>query len=57
LSAARSKGVRLGRPSTLQRKREDVLELREQGKGVREISRQLKMPVSSVAKVLKAAQN
>jgi DNA invertase Pin-like site-specific DNA recombinase len=46
LAAARAKGVTLGIPATLQRRRADVLELREQGKGVREVSRQLKMPVA-----------
>lgn len=56
LASARSKGVRLGRPSTLQRRRGDVMELREQGKGIREIARELKMPVASVFKVLKEAK-
>lgn len=56
LAAARAKGVVLGRPATLPRRRDDVLELRKQGKGIREISRELKMPVSSVAKLLKASQ-
>ncbi|HEV2395083.1 MAG TPA: helix-turn-helix domain-containing protein [Verrucomicrobiae bacterium] len=54
LAAAKAKGVTLGRPATLQRRRADVLELREQGKGIREISRELRMPVSSVFKLLKA---
>lgn len=53
LAAARSKGVRLGRPAILQQRHEDVFELRKQGRGIREISRELRMPVSSVAKVLK----
>jgi len=56
LASARSKGVRLGRPSTLQRRRDEVLELREQGKGIRQIARELKMPVASVFKVLKEAE-
>ncbi len=56
IAAARNRGVRLGRPSTLQKRRDDVLELREQGKGVREIARELKMPVASVYKVLKASE-
>ena len=56
LAAARAKGVRLGRPATLQRRREDVLELRKQGRGLREIARELKMPPSSVAKLLKDAK-
>jgi DNA invertase Pin-like site-specific DNA recombinase len=55
LAAARKRGVRLGRPSTLQQRRDEVLELRQQGRGIREISRELKMPVGSVAKVLKGA--
>ncbi len=55
LAAARAKGVRLGRPSTLNKRRYEVLKLREQGKGIREISRELKMPVASVFKVLKQA--
>ena len=54
LASARAKGVRLGRPPTLQRRRVDVVQLRKQGKGIREISRQLRMPVASVFKVLKA---
>ncbi|HOX55613.1 MAG TPA: recombinase family protein [Candidatus Paceibacterota bacterium] len=56
LAAARAKGVRLGRPKTLQWRREDVLELRKQGKGIREIARELKMPVASVFKVVKEAK-
>ncbi len=56
LAAAKAKGVVLGRPATLQRRRADVLELREQGKGIRQISRELKMPVASVFKVLKQAE-
>jgi putative DNA-invertase from lambdoid prophage Rac len=56
LAAAKAKGVTLGRPATLQRRRADVLELREQGKGIREISRELRMPVSSVFKLLKEAE-
>jgi putative DNA-invertase from lambdoid prophage Rac len=55
LSAAKAKGVRLGRPSTLQRRRADVMSLRKQGKGVREIARELRMPPASVCKVLKTA--
>lgn len=54
LASARKNGVRLGRPPTLHQRREDVLGLRSQGKGVREISRQLRMPVASVSKVLRS---
>jgi DNA invertase Pin-like site-specific DNA recombinase len=56
LASARKNGVRLGRPPTLQRRRGDVLELRGRGKGIREISRQLRMPVSSVFKLLKSGR-
>jgi DNA invertase Pin-like site-specific DNA recombinase len=56
LAAAQAKGVRLGRPSTLNKRRDEVQKLREQGKGIREISRELKMPVASVFKVLKQAE-
>lgn len=55
LAAARAKGVTLGRPATLNERREEVLELRKQGRGIREISRELKMPVASVSKIIKAA--
>jgi DNA invertase Pin-like site-specific DNA recombinase len=55
LAAAKAKGVTLGRPATLWERRDEVLKLRGKGHGVREISRELKMPVGSVAKVLKAA--
>jgi DNA invertase Pin-like site-specific DNA recombinase len=54
LAAAKANGVRLGRPAKLERKRDAVMELRNQGRGIREIARELKMPVSSVAKLIKA---
>jgi DNA invertase Pin-like site-specific DNA recombinase len=53
LSAARERGVKLGRPATLERRQDDVVKLRDEGLGVRAISRELKMPVSSVHAVLK----
>jgi DNA invertase Pin-like site-specific DNA recombinase len=56
LAAAKAKGVTLGRPSTLDERRDEVMALRKQGCGIREISRQLKMPVASVAKVVKQAK-
>jgi DNA invertase Pin-like site-specific DNA recombinase len=52
LTSARKRGVRLGRPPTLQRRRDDVMELRGKGKGIREIARELGMPVASVFKIL-----
>jgi len=56
LAAAKAKGVVLGRPSTLREHEGEILELRKQGKGIREIARELKLPVSSVFKVLKEAK-
>jgi len=52
LEAALQRGVRLGRPATLAGRRQEVLDLRDQGYGPREIGRRLKMPVGSVCKVL-----
>jgi DNA invertase Pin-like site-specific DNA recombinase len=56
LRAAKGRGVRLGRPSTLGDRREEILQLKAQGVGLRETARRLCMPASSVAKVLKEAQ-
>ena len=56
LRAAKGRGVRLGRPSTLADRREEILQLKAQGVGLRETARRLGMPASSVAKVLKEAQ-
>jgi DNA invertase Pin-like site-specific DNA recombinase len=55
LSAARNRGVRLGRPSTLHKRRDHVLELKAKGMGVRGIARELRMPVASVFKLMKEA--
>lgn len=56
LAAARARGVCLGRPCTLNRRRGEVLNLREQGRGIRAIARELNMPVSSVGKLLKESK-
>ncbi len=55
LAAARERGVKLGRPGTLAAKRGNVLKLKKRGLGVRAIARELRMPVSSVGKVLSMA--
>jgi DNA invertase Pin-like site-specific DNA recombinase len=55
LAAAKAKGVTLGRPATLNERRDEVLALKKDGCGVREIGRRLGMPVGSVSKVLKQA--
>jgi DNA invertase Pin-like site-specific DNA recombinase len=56
LKAAVANGVKLGRPATLGKHRDEVMGLRKQGKGIREIARELKMPVASVFKVIKGAE-
>ena len=55
LSAARERGVTLGRPATLAGRADEVGKLKAQGLGVRAIARQLKMPPSSVYKALQLA--
>lgn len=56
LRAARNRGVKLGRPPTLEGRKVEILKLRADGVGLREISRRLKVPVSSVAKVSKVSK-
>lgn len=55
LAAAKARGVRLGRPVTLEGRTAEVAKLKKSGMGVRAIARQLKMPPSSVHKVLQFA--
>ena len=57
LNAARARGVRLGRPSTLHKHRDEVLALRNKGMKLREISRELNIPISSVCKITKVQNN
>ena len=54
IAAARARGVTLGRPATLEFKRTDVERLKARGLGVRAIGRELKIPASSVCRLLKA---
>ena len=56
LRAARSRGVKLGRPSTLAGRRAEILQLKAEGVGLRETARRLGLPASSVAKVLRDAK-
>ncbi|MCI0538446.1 MAG: recombinase family protein, partial [Verrucomicrobiales bacterium] len=51
IAAAKASGKRLGRKEKLSKRAPDVKALVQQGKGTREISRLLKMPVGSVCKV------
>jgi DNA invertase Pin-like site-specific DNA recombinase len=54
LRAAKAKGVRLGRPSTLDRHRPQVSDLIAQGWGVRAIARKLQIPLGSAHKLFRA---
>jgi DNA invertase Pin-like site-specific DNA recombinase len=51
LAAAKKRGVRLGRPATLDAHRGDIAALRAQGMSCRAIARQLDVPVGSVFQV------
>jgi DNA invertase Pin-like site-specific DNA recombinase len=54
LAAARARGVKLGRPATHRRTSNDVKALKARGLGVRAISRELRMPVSTVSVMLRS---
>jgi putative DNA-invertase from lambdoid prophage Rac len=54
LAAARAKGVRLGRPPSLHKRADEVMALKAEGLGIREIARRLSMAASSVHSVLHA---
>jgi putative DNA-invertase from lambdoid prophage Rac len=53
IRAAQERGVRFGRPGTLDQHAGEVMKLKRKGLGVRAIARELTMPVSSVHKLLK----
>ncbi len=55
--AAKNRGVQFGRKPTLHKRRDEVLQLRSQGLGLREIGRQLNIPIASVCKIVKLANN
>jgi putative DNA-invertase from lambdoid prophage Rac len=52
LTAARAKGVRLGRPPTLEAHCAEVARLRREGLSGRAIARELALPSSSVFKII-----
>jgi DNA invertase Pin-like site-specific DNA recombinase len=56
LRAAKAKGVKLGRPTTLDEQGPAVRALVIQGVGVREIARRLKLPIASAFKLVRKAQ-
>jgi DNA invertase Pin-like site-specific DNA recombinase len=53
LRAAKARGVRLGRPSSIHQHVDAVRKLKRRGLGVRAIGRELRLPPSSVCKALK----
>ncbi len=55
IAAAKTRGVKFGRPATLKGRAQEVCHLKAQGLGVRAIARKLSMPPSSVFKALKMA--
>ena len=55
LSAARQRGVQLGRPATISGRAVEIRKLKKKGLGLRAIARELKMPPSSVHKALQLA--
>lgn len=56
LRAAKAKGVRLGRPSTLDQHQQKVGELLADGLGVRAVARTLSIPLASAHKLVKACR-
>ena len=53
LTAAKVRGVKLGRPATVHEHVAEIGKLKKRGLGVRAIARELKLPPSSVCKELK----
>jgi DNA invertase Pin-like site-specific DNA recombinase len=56
LRAAKARGVQLGRPSTLHRHRQQVMELFAKGLGIRAVARKVSIPLGSVHKLIKGVQ-
>jgi len=56
LRAAKARGVTLGRKPTLGEHQQAVARLMAGGKGIRAIARELCLPVSSAAKLVRAAK-
>ena len=53
---ARAKGVKLGRPATLDEHEPAVKLLMSQGAGVREVARRLRLPVASAFRLVRKVQ-
>ena len=56
VTAAKARGVKLGRPPKLKARASEVMALKKQGLGIRAISRSLGMPVSSVHSLVEWAE-
>jgi DNA invertase Pin-like site-specific DNA recombinase len=56
VTAAKARGVKLGRPPKLKARAPEVMALKNQGLGIRAISRSLGMPVSSVHSLVEWAE-
>jgi DNA invertase Pin-like site-specific DNA recombinase len=56
IAAAKTRGVKFGRPQTINGRAAEVQKLKARGLGLRAIGRELKMPVSSVHKALQLAE-
>jgi putative DNA-invertase from lambdoid prophage Rac len=57
LRAARARGARFGRPSTLNKYLPRVAALREAGRNVSQIARELMLPYSSAHKLVRVASS
>lgn len=57
VAAAKARGVRMGRPTTSDRKKQQVTALAETGKPARIISQQLRIPYSTVTQLLREARD
>ena len=53
LAAAKARGVKMGRPATPEKRRGEVVALAEKGMPARSISRQLRIPYSTVTQLLR----
>ena len=55
VAAAKARGVRMGRPATPERRKQQVLDLANQGGAAKAISQQLRIPYSSVTQIIRDA--
>ena len=56
IKSAKNRGVVFGRPKKLHMRRDEVLELKQQGVSIRGIARELRMPPASVHKIIKSTE-